>query len=108
MRSRPRLLPMSLDSSDYGLVFVGTPVWAFTFAPPLRTFFSRVLLSGAKAALFCTHKGGPGKTLANMRAALASCEVVGATDFCRPLASPECGSRAHDWAREIIAKATRG
>lgn len=52
-------LERGLDSiADYDLVFVGSPNWIQTFAPPVRTFLRNSDLSGKIIVPFCTHGGG--------------------------------------------------
>ena len=49
-----------LDLAKYDLVFVGTPNWWGTMAPPVRTWVSQSkdALKGKKVCLFQTHGGG--------------------------------------------------
>ena len=49
-----------LDLAKYDLVFVGTPDWWGTMAPPVRTWAtqSKDALKGKKVCLFQTHGGG--------------------------------------------------
>ena len=55
---KPEILPLAQKVADYDIVFVGSPVWYGTFAPPLGTFFSQNDLSGKTVIPFCTHGGG--------------------------------------------------
>ena len=50
----------SLDLAKYDVVFVGTPNWWGTMAPPVRTWVtqSKDVLEGKKVCLFQTHGGG--------------------------------------------------
>lgn len=49
-----------LDLAQYDLVFVGSPNWWGTMAPPVRTWVSqnKDALKGKKVCLFQTHGGG--------------------------------------------------
>ena len=49
-----------LDLAKYDLVFVGSPNWWGTMAPPVRTWVtqSKDALKGKKVCLFQTHGGG--------------------------------------------------
>jgi flavodoxin len=42
----------------YDTVFVGSPNWWNTIAPPVATFLSQHDLSGRRIVPFCTHGGG--------------------------------------------------
>jgi len=52
-------LKSDLDSVEaYDTVFVGSPNWWNTIAPPVATFLSEHDLSGKTVVPFCTHGGG--------------------------------------------------
>lgn len=52
-------LRSTLDNIEaYATVFVGTPNWWDTLAPPVATFLSEHDFSGKTVAPFCTHGGG--------------------------------------------------
>ncbi len=53
--------PPSKRASDYSLVVIGTPIWAFTLSSPVRTYLNRNPLGDAKIAYFCTS--GSGKSM---------------------------------------------
>lgn len=54
----PPLATAIPDMSAYDVVFVGTPNWWSTMAPPVRTFLSQAKLSGKTVIPFVTHGGG--------------------------------------------------
>lgn len=53
----PEIEELNIDMSEYDTIFIGTPNWWSTIAPPIKTFLSKYNLSGKKAAIFCTHGG---------------------------------------------------
>ena len=57
---RPIKTIEGLDLAKYDLVFVGSPNWWGTMAPPVRTWAtqSKDALKGKKVCLFQTHGGG--------------------------------------------------
>lgn len=57
-KAAPELLPFTQDITKYDRVFLGSPIWCGSFAPPVRTFLSRYDLSGKIIHPFCTHGGG--------------------------------------------------
>ena len=69
MGNKPVLEPYFFDPAVYDLVILGSPVWAGTFAPPLRTFLHqhRGDLKGKRVAAFFCCSGGPGKVLEKFR-----------------------------------------
>lgn len=54
----PPLLQGTECISDVDLVFVGSPNWLRTFAPPVLSFLRAVDLRGKIIIPFCTHGGG--------------------------------------------------
>ena len=102
-KKQPELLLFDKNPEDYDLFIIGTPVWAWTYAPALRTFFANTNLSNKKIALFCCHGGGKGQTLQKMKAALGDNDFIGEIDFFEPLkryASKK--QQAIEWARSFI------
>lgn len=51
-------LKTKLDISEYDTIFVGTPNWWSSVAPPVATFLSNNDFSGKTVIPFCTHGGG--------------------------------------------------
>lgn len=100
MQRRPEMEPLEVAPQDYDLLFIGTPVWAFSYAPPLRSLFASVQLWGKEIALFCTHEGGPCRTLARMRKALLGNDILGEADFAHPVDE----ARAREWARRMLGR----
>ena len=46
------------DLSGYDIVFLGSPIWYGTYAPPVATFLDAAKLAGKTVIPFCTHGGG--------------------------------------------------
>ena len=104
MKTKPELLPLDKNPRDYDLLFIGTPVWAWSYAPALKTFFSEYELSRKKIALFCCHGGGKGKIFDKMKDALNITDILGVIDFKDPLKnnSDVNVQKAKDWAKKIV------
>ena len=105
-KQKPELEPFNVNLDDYDLLVFGTPVWAFTFTPALRSFFSRFSVEHKKVAVFCCHEGGMGKTVENMLSELKENTVLGTNDFFHPLfkEKEESEKKAKAWAKELISK----
>ncbi len=54
------------DPEKYRLVVIGTPVWAGTVVPAVRTYLIENKSKLKKVAFFCTFGGGAGKTFKEM------------------------------------------
>jgi flavodoxin len=106
-RKRPELLPLDRDPMGYDVVFVGSPVWAGTFAPAMRAFLATSPLSGRKIALFCCCGGGKGRIFKSMREALIGNDVLAEKDFVDPLKhTPDLSAAvAEEWALCVMKAA---
>lgn len=102
----PELEPFDAQPSDCDAVFLGTPVWAGTFAPALRGFIARFAPLPVPAAYFCCHRGGKGRVFQKLSAAVSAAGVLGEADFYEPLKKDRARAveRARAWAREICSK----
>ena len=73
----PPIKPFKGKIAEYDLIFVGSPVWYNTFAPPLGTFLNQHDFAGKTILPFCTHGGGgPGHLYADIKAALPKARVL--------------------------------
>ncbi len=61
MRRLTEISEATHDPAGYDLVVIGTPVWAFTMAPAVRTYLAKHGHAVAKAASFCTMGGSGDK-----------------------------------------------
>ena len=107
MKKKPPLKPLEADPADFDMLFIGTPVWAWTYAPPLASFFHQASFQHKRTALFCCHGGQKGKTLNHMRKQLTGNQVLGEIDFFDPLKKETKSSvqLARRWAADIVKKA---
>jgi flavodoxin len=99
----PPLKAYTFDPSVYDLIIIGAPVWAFSPAPPLKTFFSQVSIKGKKIALFVCHGGGMGKALEKFKIKLAGNEIIAETDFKEPIKGnkEEVKKQLADWVKTL-------
>lgn len=70
MGDTPKLEDYEFDSDRYDCIIFGTPVWASSFTPPIRTFIkdNKDKLAGKKIAVFiCCMGGGADKTIEKLK-----------------------------------------
>lgn len=70
MGETPALEKYEFDNNKYDYIIFGTPVWASSFTPPIRTFIkeNREKLKGKKVATFiCYMGGGADKTIEKLK-----------------------------------------
>ena len=56
----PKIIDGNLNLADYDTIYIGSPIWWFTFAPPIASFLKSYDLTGKTVIPFCTHKGNYG------------------------------------------------
>ncbi|WP_099187235.1 flavodoxin family protein [Tepidibacter mesophilus] len=105
MKDKPELEPIAINIDEYDVLIIGTPVWAGTFAPGLRTFFDKYNIQNKNIFLFCTHEGGQGKTLENMKSKLDMNNIVDCKDFVNVSKNIELSKNiAKKWVKETISE----
>lgn len=68
MKESPELNEYKFDKNEYDLVILGTPVWAGTFTPPLRTFIKENDLKNIKLSFFaCCSGTGTTRAINNLK-----------------------------------------
>jgi len=101
-KKHPQLEPFEKNPADYELVIIGTPVWAFDYAPAIRSFLSQVNLQKKNIGLFCCHEGTKGKTLENLREVLSGNTIVDEMDFLNVEKNKEENIvKARNWAKNL-------
>lgn len=79
MGEAPKLKPYNVELSAYEMIVLGTPVWASTFTPPLRSFLEnhKEELKEKKVAFFaCSAGGNAEKCFENLRREMGISEGV--------------------------------
>ena len=69
--------PLTVDVTQYDVLFIGYPVWFGTYAPPVITFLNQVDLSGKKIVPFCTFgSGGLESSMKDLAEAQPQAEIL--------------------------------
>ncbi len=76
-KKKPELAPLNVDFNKYDLIFIGTPVWAGSFTPPIRTLLESDLIKNKKVYFFFTHGGGNNHALEDAKAILEKNNTFG-------------------------------
>ncbi|MFX1418795.1 MAG: flavodoxin family protein [Promethearchaeota archaeon] len=106
MKKKPKLEEFDINPLDYELIILGTPVWAWTISPPIRSFISKFKLSGKNVALW-TCSGGDGvKAMKRFEEALKDIKIMGEIRFKEPKQydPDEAKEQARVWAKQIIGE----
>lgn len=67
MKKKPELKPLKVNLDDYDTIFLGSPIWAGTYSPAIRTLLEDGIIKGKKIAFFYCSDGGPGKAESKIR-----------------------------------------
>ena len=97
---KPELTNGSIDWKRYDTILVGSPVWAGSYAPPIKTFLSAYPIAGKRIAVFACHGGGGAeKCLERIKSALSANKCIGEIDFVEPKKNPQASAaEAVKWA----------
>ena len=96
---KPTLTNKSIDLSQYDTIIIGTPVWAGSFAPPIRSFVNDYNIRNKRIAIFASHGGGGAvKCFAKLKEALPENKFIGETAYVDPKKNPESIDSAVKWA----------
>ena len=78
MGESPALVPYTFDVNEYDVVILGYPVWASTFAPPIRSFVEQNFfgLQSKKVCAFASSSGGNAEKSFQKLAALLKSQPI--------------------------------
>lgn len=81
----PKLKAYHFNKDQYDTIVIGTPIWAGTFAPPIKSFLKENDLSGKKVIVYACHKGGGAiKCFEKLEKELATSILVDKLSFVEP------------------------
>lgn len=99
---KPKLVAMPEKLDEYDVIFVGTPNWWNTMAPPVATFLSNHDFSGKTLVPFTTHGGsGLGRYPEDMKKLCPKANFLEGETFSRN-SIPDSGDAVAKWIRRII------
>lgn len=97
-KKTPSLKKYDFNPQDYDLIILGGPVWAWTFAPVLRSFLASVNLDNKNIVLTCSHRGSPGKTIEHLQELLPESKILLTKELHAPV---EDNSNLQDFIRQL-------
>lgn len=81
-KEKPVLKNKIPSLAQYDAIFIGTPIWAGTYAPPINTFISGNEIKQKKVAFFACHGGGGAKKCFDkLEVVLKDNTIIGTIDF---------------------------
>jgi flavodoxin len=76
LKRQSRIQPAMKDPSQYDLIILGTPIWAWNLSPPMRTYISDHKAKFNQVAFFCTEGGSGGNRAFQQMANLIGTQPV--------------------------------
>lgn len=84
-----QIAPTTKPPSDYDLLIIGTPIWAWGPTAAIRTYLSKNDLSGKKVALFFTLDNNPRQAVEKTKALMPNSTFVGELEVIKALEHKE-------------------
>lgn len=103
-KEKPALIPITQDLDSYDVIFVGSPIWAGTYAPPIKTFLEEGVVKNKAIAYFYTHEGGHKSALQKGRKGIEKFNrYLGCKDIMNVMKDHESWKEPFLlWAKEVI------
>lgn len=101
---KPELMKIDVDIEAYDRIFIGTPIWVSTYAPPFNTFIENHNIENKKIALFACHGGGGGEKFYNkFKNKFPNNDYIGEIDFLDPIKKDTDSSliKVKEWANNL-------
>ena len=107
MKKKPKLEEFDIDPLEYDLIILGTPVWAWTFSPPIRSFLNKYDLTDKKIALWVCAQGNGIKAMDRFKDALKNANIIGEIRFKEPKQNEpdKAKEKARIWAKRLVENA---
>jgi len=107
---KPKIEPAKVSFEEYDMIFIGTPVWFGTFAPPLHTFLKEYKLEHKKVALFCCSKRYKGKLFEHLEELLKENKIVSKIELMHSVGPGlwRAVEKARKWAKDCVKLSNLG
>lgn len=69
-KKAPKIAKLQSNIDDYDLIYLGTPVWASSYTPAIRTLIEEYNFINKTVKIFYTDLGGPGRIEKDFKKAL--------------------------------------
>ena len=101
-KKTPEIQNIDINFKSYDIIVIGTPVWAGTYAPAIRTLFEKYDFSSLNVAYFYTDLGGEGHTDKSFKEALKNSNIKGSLHLGKASKDMENSlKKAISWIKEI-------
>jgi flavodoxin len=99
-----KIAPTKLAPTDYDLIVIGTPIWAWKPTPAIRTYIAKNNLSGKKVALFLTMDSDSKQAVEKTKALLPNTVLVGELSLPKALEDKdETKKKIAEWCKSLTS-----
>lgn len=99
---KPELKTTISNIGEYDVIFIGSPNWWSTIAPPVATFLSSYDLTGKIIIPFITHEGSRlGRSIADIKSLCPKSEVIDGYS-CRGSNVKNAREEVNEWVKKIV------
>ena len=104
LKRRTGIGPAKKDPAGYDLVVIGTPIWAFTMTPAVRTYLTAHREALKRVAFFCTMGGSGGaRAFRQMGKIVGRAPVATLALIEKDVKANQHGERVTDFASRLAA-----
>ncbi|MCC3869053.1 flavodoxin family protein [Terrisporobacter mayombei] len=103
-KEKPELSSYEINIDNYENIFIGTPIWVGTYAPPYNTFLNQERIYDKNIYLFACHGGGGAdKFYKNIKESIPKNNFKGQIDFNDPLKEnkEEVSEKVDTWLNNV-------
>ena len=100
--SQTKIAETKRNPSEYDLIVLGTPVWAWSPSSAIRTYVAKHDLSGKKVALFFTLDNNPRGAVEKTKKLIPGSIIVGELVLVKPLSNKdETKKKIYEWCATL-------
>jgi flavodoxin len=103
-KSQTEIAQTTKQPQDYDLIIIGTPIWAWSPTPAVRTYIQKNSLAGKKVALFYTSDGDIKQAAQKTKDLLKDATIVSDLWLVAPFANKEeSQKKIVEWCSKLKA-----
>ena len=106
MTKKPELEAYNINLDEYDTIFIGSPVWFGSYAPPINTFLLENEIKNKNIGIFICSGNNKRNTFSNFEKALEGNKIIGEVEFVYPIKNgiEKAKEDAKKWAQECLNK----
>lgn len=108
MTKKPELKSYEVDLDKYDNIFIGSPVWFGTYAPPVNTFIldNKEKIKNKNIALFICSGGNKRNTFENFEKELTGNNIIGKLELVYPIKNgiEKAKEKTEKWVCDCMKK----